>query len=107
MFVFLHSSTIILICSRFAEGTQIYILHEGFLGVFGDELKEEDYDDIEKEKFSINSSKEILESISKFENYFKNETLISVIKNNLDEMDFKTNFKIDDYSIEIGVSKLD
>ncbi len=39
------------------EGTQIYILHEGFLGVFGDELKEEDYDDIEKEKFSINSSK--------------------------------------------------
>jgi YidC/Oxa1 family membrane protein insertase len=39
------------------EGRQIYILHEGFLGVFGDELKEEDYSDIEKEKFSINSSK--------------------------------------------------
>jgi len=39
------------------EGMQIYILHEGFLGVFGDELKEEDYDDIEKEKFTINSSK--------------------------------------------------
>ena len=57
--------------------------------------------------FSINSSKEILESISKFENYLKNETLISVIKNDLDEMDFKTNFKIDDYSIEIGISKLD
>ena len=39
------------------EGRQIYILHEGFLGVFGDELKEKDYDDIEKEKFTINSSK--------------------------------------------------
>ena len=39
------------------EGRQIYILHEGFLGVFGEELKEENYDDIEKEKFSINSSK--------------------------------------------------
>jgi len=39
------------------EGRQIYILHEGFLGVFGDELKEEDYGDIEKEKFTINSSK--------------------------------------------------
>ena len=39
------------------EGRQIYILHEGFLGVFGDELKEEDYDDIEKEKFTINASK--------------------------------------------------
>ena len=39
------------------DGMQIYILHEGFLGVFGDELKEEDYDDVEKEKFTINSSK--------------------------------------------------
>ena len=39
------------------EGRQIYILHEGFLGVFGDELKEEDYDDIEKEKLTINASR--------------------------------------------------
>ena len=39
------------------EGMQIYILHEGFLGVFGEELVENDYDDIEKEKFTINSSK--------------------------------------------------
>ena len=39
------------------EGRQIYILHEGFLGVFGDELKEKDYSDIEKEKFTNNSSK--------------------------------------------------
>jgi len=38
-------------------GMQIYILHEGFLGVFDDELREEDYDDIEKEKFTTNSSK--------------------------------------------------
>ena len=39
------------------EGRQIYILHEGFLGVFGEELKEKDFDDIEKEKFTINSTK--------------------------------------------------
>jgi len=39
------------------EGRQIYILHEGFLGVFGDELKEKDYSDIDDEKFSIQSSK--------------------------------------------------
>jgi len=39
------------------EGRQIYILHEGFLGVFGEELKEKDYDDVEKEKFTINSQK--------------------------------------------------
>ena len=39
------------------EVTPIYILHEGFLGVFGDELKEMDYEDVDKEKFSINSTK--------------------------------------------------
>ena len=40
-----------------AEGRQIYILHEGFLGVFGDELVEKDYEDIEDEKFTTNASK--------------------------------------------------
>jgi len=35
----------------------IYILHEGFIGMFDDELKEEDYKDIEEEKFTIDSSK--------------------------------------------------
>ena len=39
------------------EVTPIYILHEGFLGVFGEELKEMDYEDVDKEKFTINSSK--------------------------------------------------
>ena len=39
------------------DGLQIYILHEGFLGVFGEELKDEDNDDIEKEKFTTNASK--------------------------------------------------
>jgi len=39
------------------EGRQIYILHEGFIGVFGEELEEKDYDDIEKEKFTTISSK--------------------------------------------------
>ncbi len=35
----------------------IYILHEGFIGMFDDELKEKDYKDIEKEKFTSNNSK--------------------------------------------------
>ncbi len=39
------------------EVTPIYILHEGFLGVFGDELKEMDYEDVDEEKFTINSTK--------------------------------------------------
>ena len=33
-----------------------YILHEGFIGVFDEELTEEDYKDIEKKKFKANSS---------------------------------------------------
>ncbi len=33
-----------------------YILHEGFIGVFDKELKEEDYKDIEEKKFTANSS---------------------------------------------------
>ena len=39
------------------EVTPIYILHKGFIGVFGDELKEMDYKDIDDEKFTINSSR--------------------------------------------------
>jgi YidC/Oxa1 family membrane protein insertase len=35
----------------------IYILHEGFIGMFDEELREEDYKDIENEKFTTNSSK--------------------------------------------------
>ena len=34
-----------------------FILHEGFIGVFDDQLVEEDYDDIEDKKFSINADK--------------------------------------------------
>ena len=39
------------------EVTPIYILHEGFIGVFGDELKEMDYKDVDEKKFSTSSSK--------------------------------------------------
>ena len=35
--------------------TNFYILHEGLLGVFDEQLIEKDYDDIEEKKFSINS----------------------------------------------------
>ncbi len=38
------------------EVTNFYILHEGLLGVFDDQLVEEDYDDIEEKKFSINAN---------------------------------------------------
>ena len=37
------------------EVTNFYILHEGLLGVFNDQLIEEDYDDIEEKKYSVNA----------------------------------------------------
>ncbi len=37
------------------EVTNFYILHEGLIGVFDDKLVEEDYDDIEEKKYSINA----------------------------------------------------
>ena len=43
--------------NRKPEVTKIYILHEGFLGVFDEELSEEDYDDIEENKFVKKSEK--------------------------------------------------
>ncbi len=39
------------------EVTDFYILHEGLLGVFDDQLVEQDYDDIEEKKYSINAGK--------------------------------------------------
>ncbi len=38
------------------EVTNFYILHEGMLGVFEDQLVEEDYDDIEEKKYSYNAT---------------------------------------------------
>ncbi len=37
------------------EVTNFYILHEGMLGVFDEQLIEEDYDDIEEKKYSVNA----------------------------------------------------
>tara|TARA_B100001123_G_scaffold258259_1_gene287853 strand:+ start:510 stop:2195 length:1686 start_codon:yes stop_codon:yes gene_type:complete len=83
------------------EGMQIYILHEGFLGVFEEELKEEDFDDIEKEKFTINSSKGWLGITDKYwltaivpekGNQFKAEF---VAKNNM----YRANYIIKDAKI--------
>ena len=37
------------------EVTNFYILHEGLLGVFDDQLIEQDYKDIEEKKYSVNA----------------------------------------------------
>ncbi len=119
------------------EGRQIYILHEGFLGVFGEELKEKDYSDIEKEKFTINSSKGWLgitdkywltaivpESGKEFKsefsynkgkyraNYIIKESIIlnpnSTISNNINTfVAAKEVNVIDEYAEQLGIEKFD
>ena len=39
------------------EVTNFYILHEGLLGVFDDQLIEQDYKDIEEKKYSVNAER--------------------------------------------------
>ena len=57
-------------------------------------------------KFAILASDEIIESINQFEDYFKNETLIESISNNLENMDYRTKFSINNQDVEIGISKI-
>ena len=67
--------------------------------------KESNLEVSDRIQFSIKSSSEILNSISKFEDYFKNETLVDLITNDLDSLDYKTSFKISNINVEIGISK--
>lgn len=46
-----------IIRNKAPDVTDFYILHEGLIGVFDDQLVEEDYDDIEEKKFSVNADK--------------------------------------------------
>ena len=46
-----------IIRNKAPEVTNFYILHEGLIGVFDDKLVEEDYDDIEEKKYSVNAKK--------------------------------------------------
>ena len=45
-----------IIRNKAPEITNFYILHEGLLGVFDDNLIEEDYDDIQEKKYSITAN---------------------------------------------------
>jgi isoleucyl-tRNA synthetase len=56
--------------------------------------------------FSILASDEVISSVNKFEDYFKNETLTDSIINDLDNMDYRVKFKINNEDVEIGISKV-
>ena len=56
--------------------------------------------------FSILASDEVISSVNKFEDYFKNETLTDSITNDLDNMDYRVKFKINNEDVKIGISKV-
>ena len=56
--------------------------------------------------FSLLASDEIISSVNKFEDYFKNETLTDSITNDLDNMNYRVKFKINNEDVEIGISKV-
>ncbi len=70
--------------------TDFYILHEGLLGVFDDNLVEEDYDDIKDKKYSVNANKGWMGITDK---YWITSLIPESNKNFRSDFDYKNKFK--------------
>ncbi len=87
------------------EVTNFYILHEGLIGVFDDQLVEKDYDDIEEKKYTKNASKGWTGITDKF------WTTVMIPEENKEfrnEFEYKNKFKvnfIETKSTEIGANE--
>ena len=55
--------------------------------------------------FALSGNQKIHDSISKFKDYFMNETLIESFSDDIENLDFKEDFKIDDMKVSISISK--
>ena len=87
------------------EVTNFYILHEGLLGVFDEQLVEEDYEDIEEKKFSVNAESGWLGITDK---YWITSLIPEKGKNFRSDFEFKNKFKanfIETQSIEVGANE--
>ncbi len=87
------------------EVTNFYILHEGLLGVFDDQLVEQDYDDIQEKKYSVNAKTGWLGITDKY-------WITSLIpENNKDfrtDFDYKNKFRanfIETSATEVGANE--
>ena len=87
------------------EVTNFYILHEGLLGVFDDQLVEQDYDDIQEKKYSVNAKTGWLGITDKY-------WITSLIpENNKDfrtDFDYKNKFRanfIETNATEVGANE--
>ena len=73
------------------EVTNFYILHEGLLGVFDEQLVEKDYEDIEEKKYSINANSGWLGITDK---YWISSLIPEKNKNFRSDFDFKKSLKL-------------
>jgi len=84
------------------EVTNFYILHEGMLGVFDDQLVEEDYDDIEEKKYTFNATSGWLGITDK---YWIASLIPEKNKNFRADFDYKNKFRtsfIETEPLEVG-----
>jgi len=87
------------------EVTNFYILHEGLLGVFDDQLIEEDYDDIEEKKYSVNAETGWLGITDK---YWITSLIPEEEKKFRAEFDYKNKFRanfIETNATEVGANE--
>ena len=85
--------------------TNFYILHEGLIGVFDDQLVEEDYDDIEEKKYSKNAQSGWLGITDK---YWLTSIIPEKDKSFRSDFDYKNKFRanfIETNATEVGASE--
>tara|TARA_Y100001970_G_scaffold288708_1_gene416767 strand:- start:1440 stop:3122 length:1683 start_codon:yes stop_codon:yes gene_type:complete len=88
------------------EVTNFYILHEGLIGVFDDQLVEEDYDDIQEKKYSKNADSGWLGITDK---YWIASLIPEKGKSFRSDFDFKNKFRanfIETNATEVGANQL-
>ncbi len=85
--------------------TNFYILHEGLIGVFDDQLIEEDYDDIEEKKYSKNAQSGWLGITDK---YWLTSLIPEKGKSFRSDFDYKNKFRanfIETNATEVGANE--
>ncbi len=85
--------------------TNFYILHEGLIGVFDDQLVEEDYDDIEEKKYSKNAQSGWLGITDK---YWLTSLIPEKDRSFRSDFDFKNKFRanfIETNATEVGANE--
>ena len=85
--------------------TNFYILHEGLIGVFDDQLVEEDYDDIEEKKYSKNAKSGWLGITDK---YWLTSLIPEKDKSFRSDFDYKNKFRanfIETNATEVGANE--